>query len=73
MPSEKLRPRQPDVAIPRTVDEAAMLKRPSIAGQREVGDQADVEVMVAGQMQGDVAAVVDVAHAGCPGRPERRR
>ena len=32
IPSEKLRPRQPEVAIPRIGEEAPMPKRPSIPG-----------------------------------------
>ena len=64
MPSEKLRRRAlraPEVAMPRTGSRAVSSNRAvERAGAREIGDQRRGQTLARRQVQGDVAAVVDI-------------
>ena len=83
MPSEKLRPRQPDVATPRTrVAQRRCVARPNRLGRSGPIDQADRERLAGREMKRDVAAIVDIGAGELspgsssprgPPRPPRRR
>ena len=63
MPSEKERPRAPDVAMPPTPSPWRMRIEPLRAGtgpEREIAGNRDVEALARRAEDGDVAAVVDV-------------
>ena len=61
MPSEKLRPCRPLVAMPRAGSSASIVDRSHQAMPVRPVHQADGELLAAGQMQRDVAAIIDVS------------
>ena len=73
MPSEKLRPRQPDVATPRTRSRRADRCAAEQARPVRAIDHADRERFAGTKMKRDVAAVIDIGAGEPRGRPSSPR